>query len=66
MRVVPAVEAFGPSYVTADLGSLYSSSTGLSADDRLLADALRNRGYHDLATFAERNEIMSSISSWIG
>ncbi|KAI7972005.1 hypothetical protein EIK77_003098 [Talaromyces pinophilus] len=58
VRVVPATEAFGPSYVTADLGSLYSSSTGLSADDRLLAGALRSQGYHDLAAFAEGNEIM--------
>lgn len=58
VRVVPATEAFGPSYVTADLGSLYSSSTGLSADDRLFAGALRSQGYHDLAAFAEGNEIM--------
>lgn len=58
-RVVPAAEAFGPSYVTADLASLYSSSlTGVSADDRLLADALRRRGRDDLAAIAEGNEIM--------
>lgn len=58
VRVVPAVEAFGPSYVTADLTSLYSSSTGLSADDGLLAYGFKSRGYHDLAAIAEGNEIM--------
>lgn len=57
-RIVPAAEAFGPSYVTADLASLYSSSSGLSADDRLLADALRSRGCKNLAAFAEGNETM--------
>lgn len=60
-RVVLAAEAFAPFYVTADLKSLYSSSIGLSADDRLLAGALRNRGYHDVAAFAEGNEIMRRL-----
>jgi len=57
-RTVPAAEAFGPSYVTADLMSLYSSNTGVTDDDRLLAKALKNRGADVLASFAEGNEIM--------
>ena len=57
-RTVPVVEAFGPSYITADLASLYSSQTGVTDDDRLLAKALRDRGADVLASFAEGNEIM--------
>ncbi|EEA23106.1 hypothetical protein PMAA_096990 [Talaromyces marneffei ATCC 18224] len=57
-RIVPAAEAFGPSYVAPDLESLYSSSSGISADVRLLTGSLRSRGYHDLATFAGGNEVM--------
>ncbi|EED14940.1 conserved hypothetical protein [Talaromyces stipitatus ATCC 10500] len=40
--IVPAADAFGPSYVTADLAFLYSSSNSISANDILLADALRS------------------------
>ena len=57
-RTVPAVEAFGPSYITADLASLYFSQTGVTDDYRLLAKALRDRGADVLASFAEGNEIM--------
>ncbi|KAJ5832207.1 hypothetical protein N7474_000518 [Penicillium riverlandense] len=57
-RTVPAAEAFGPSYVTADLGALYSSNTGVTDDDRLLATALRNRGANELASYAADNELM--------
>ncbi|KAJ5569973.1 uncharacterized protein N7459_009403 [Penicillium hispanicum] len=57
-RAVPAAEAFGPSYITADLTSLYSSDTGTTDDDRLLANALKDRGADDLASFAEGKEIM--------
>lgn len=57
-RIVPAAEAFGPSYVTADLVALYSSNTGATDDDRLLAKALKCRGADVLASFAEGNEVM--------
>ncbi|CAL5869361.1 uncharacterized protein PFLUO_LOCUS3590 [Penicillium psychrofluorescens] len=57
-RAVPAPEAFGPSYITADLTSLYSSNTGMTDDDRDLATALRDQGSFTLALIAERNEIM--------
>ncbi|KAJ5088302.1 hypothetical protein N7456_011918 [Penicillium angulare] len=57
-RIVPAAEAFGPSYVTADLGSLYSSNTGINSDDRILAKALHDRGADALASIAERDELM--------
>ena len=36
-RFVPAVEAFGPSLLTADLHGLYSDRTGLSADDKYIS-----------------------------
>lgn len=36
-RAVPAYEAFGPSSVTADLGSLLDGKTGLSPEDLLLS-----------------------------
>ena len=57
-RTVPAVEAFGPSYITADLASLYSSQTGVTDDDRVLAKALRDRVANVLASLAEGSEIM--------
>ena len=43
-RVVPAYEAFGPSLVTADMDALYSGRTGLSQNDKMLADALEASG----------------------
>jgi len=57
-RTVPSAEAFGPSYVTADLDALYSGNTGVTDDDRLLANALRNRGANELASYAADNEVM--------
>lgn len=57
-RIVPAAEAFGPSYITADLMALYSSNTSVTDDDRLLAKALKCRGSDLLASFAEENERM--------
>lgn len=57
-RTVPAAEAFGPSYVTADLGALYSENIGVTDDDRLLANALKDRGADELASYAAGNEIM--------
>lgn len=60
-RAVPAAEAFGPSYVTVELASLYSSGTGVTDDGRLLAKALNDRGADVLASFAEGNEIMRRV-----
>lgn len=57
-RTVPAAEAFGPSYVTADLMYLYSSNTGVTDDDRVLAKALKDRGADMFASFAEGSEVM--------
>ncbi|EPS30806.1 hypothetical protein PDE_05758 [Penicillium oxalicum 114-2] len=49
-RTVPATEAFGPSYVTAELEALYSENTGVTYDDLFLANALRDRGSDELAS----------------
>lgn len=57
-RTVPAAEAFGPSYLTADPVSLYTSHTYVTDDDRLLAQFIRDQGSPDLAALAEGNEIM--------
>ncbi|KAJ5630027.1 hypothetical protein N7528_003684 [Penicillium herquei] len=57
-RTVPASEAFGPSYVTADLTLLYTSNTGVTDDDRYLVIALRNKGLASLALIAKCNEII--------
>ena len=40
-RIVPAREAFGPSLVTADMGSIYNGKVSLSKDDEVLAAALK-------------------------
>lgn len=57
-RFVPAVEAFGPSLLTADLHGLYSDITGLSADDRYISAALKRSGCEDLAVLAAGNELV--------
>lgn len=44
--------------MTADLAALYSGNTGVTDDDRLLANALRNRGANELASYAANNEVM--------
>ncbi|KAJ5778495.1 hypothetical protein N7520_001741 [Penicillium odoratum] len=49
-RAVPASEAFGPSYITADLMSLYGSNTGVTGDDHDLATDLRDKGSYNLVT----------------
>ncbi|KAI4850137.1 hypothetical protein E4T45_05625 [Aureobasidium sp. EXF-8846] len=56
-RFVPAIEAFGPSYVTANLSWLYSSTCGVTDLDKQLAIELRQRGADDLAAYMEGNEI---------
>ncbi|KAJ5697259.1 hypothetical protein N7488_010943 [Penicillium malachiteum] len=64
-RTAPTSEAFGPSYVTADLNLLYSSNLGGTDDDCYLATALRNKGSASLALIAERNEIMRRFHSGV-
>lgn len=44
--------------MTADLEALYSERTGVSDDDRLLANALRDRGANELASYASGDEIV--------
>ncbi|KAH0372760.1 short chain dehydrogenase, partial [Aureobasidium melanogenum] len=56
-RFVPAIEAFGPSYLTANLNWLYSSNTGITTLDKQLAAELRQRGADNLARHMESNEI---------
>ncbi|KAK1765081.1 methylglyoxal reductase (NADPH-dependent) [Phialemonium atrogriseum] len=56
-RLFPACEAFGPSLVTADMGSLYGGSAGISTDDRFLAESLRLKGREDLAEFVGGSEL---------
>ncbi|KAJ3567795.1 hypothetical protein NPX13_g6649 [Xylaria arbuscula] len=56
-RFVPTCEAFGSSLFTADMSKLYSSSTGLSADDSRLAESLRRKGREDLAGLAGGSEL---------
>ncbi|KAK6004204.1 hypothetical protein QM012_009054 [Aureobasidium pullulans] len=56
-RFVPAMEAFGPSYLTANLDWLYSSNTGVTEIDSQLATELRQRGADKLAGYMESNEI---------
>ena len=56
-RFVPAVEAFGPSILTADLGNLYDGKAGLGADDEELAALFREKGRDDLAKQAAGTEL---------
>ncbi|RAQ41826.1 hypothetical protein AFGD_001065 [Aspergillus flavus] len=65
-RTVPASEAFGPSYLTADLASMYSCNGSVTNDDRLLANALRERGAFDLASYAEGKDIMRRLHHGLG
>ncbi|KAL9073764.1 MAG: hypothetical protein Q9157_004629 [Trypethelium eluteriae] len=54
-RCVPASEAFGPSYFSADLGGLYSGDIGVTSEDSKLAQELRKKGAGDLAAHMERD-----------
>lgn len=46
-RVVPRSEAFGPSLVTANLGTLYSEKSSTGPDDIFLSDIMRTKGLPD-------------------
>lgn len=56
-RFVPAREAFGPSLLTANPGTLHGGVAGLCADDKLLSTCLRRQGREDLADLARGNEL---------
>jgi len=57
-HTVPAREAFGPSLLTADLNCLYSGKAGLTKDDMIIAEALRQRQREDLALFAGGGDLI--------
>lgn len=65
-RFVPAIEAFGPSYLTANLGWLYSSNTGITTLDKQLAAELRQRGAGNLAGYMESHEIARRFHHGLG
>ena len=55
-RFVPPGEAFGPSYVTADMDKAYGADPGIVDDDKFLAEELRKKGAFDLALYMEKDE----------
>lgn len=56
-QFAPAMEAFGASYLTANLDWLYSRNAGVTDNDRRLAKELRQRGRGDLARYMEDHEL---------
>lgn len=56
-RFARAMEAFGASYLTANLDWLYSRDAGVTGNDRRLAEELRQRGRGDLACYMEGHEL---------
>lgn len=56
-RFVPAMEAFGPSYLTANMERLYSRDAGVTDLDKKLAIELRQQGADDIAGYMDSNEI---------
>jgi aminoglycoside phosphotransferase (APT) family kinase protein len=54
-RVVPRVEAFGPSLVSVDIEALGTGRLGLGVDDAGLTRALRKRGHDELARRMEED-----------
>lgn len=55
-RLVPAIEAFGPSLVTADMSAIYNGESCVTGYDRSLAHYLREKGADDLAGLMSRDE----------
>lgn len=55
-RVVPAVEAFGPSLVTSDMSALCGGDVGLTEDDKALAEALADQ-VPELAQYATNEQV---------
>lgn len=56
-RSTPATEAFGPSYLTANLEWLYSKNTSITEADKQLANEIRHRGGNAIAHYMENNEL---------
>lgn len=56
-RFVPAIEAFGPSYLTANMEWLHSRDAGVTDLDKKLATELRQQGANDIAGYMDSNEI---------
>ncbi|KAG8623886.1 hypothetical protein KVT40_008862 [Elsinoe batatas] len=52
-RCVPSSEAFGASYLTANMEAIYAGRIELSEDDRALAALVRDKGHPDLAALLE-------------
>ena len=65
-RCVPASEAFGPSYFTADLETLYSARSGITADDKLLAGMLEKKRAQALAGYMQTNEMARRFHHGLG
>jgi len=57
-RTAPTGSSFGSSLLTADLNNLYSGKGGISADDRVLADALGTRGSDILAQHMSGSDLI--------
>lgn len=55
-RIVPAIETFGPSLVTADMSAIYSGDSCVTTYDRSLAHYLREKGARDLAGLMSGDE----------
>jgi hypothetical protein len=64
-RCVPALEASGPSYVSADNTQLWSANEGLTANDHLLANMLLEKGYPHLADVMTQGEVMRRFQNGI-
>ncbi|TIA44878.1 hypothetical protein D6C79_06037 [Aureobasidium pullulans] len=64
-QCVPAAEAFGPSYVTADQARLQSADAGLTEDDQRLANILRDKGSASLGMMMERDELLRRFRNGI-
>lgn len=65
-RCVPASEALGPSYFTADLNMLYSAHTGISDDDKMFANILEAKGAKDLAFHMRAGETARRFQHGLG
>ena len=55
-RMVPAIEALGPSLVTADMSAIYSGESCVTTYDRSLAHYLREKGARDFAGLMSGDE----------
>lgn len=65
-RFVPFREAFGPSLLTTDMHALYFGRPGISEDDRLLAQILREKGASDLADAMLAGDLIRRLHFGLG